>query len=348
MSVEAIKDRLLSAVGVGIALADADTGEIVYANSSFKAWFKISEPRQPLSNAIPDLDLAAISAKLREGGREVREISIRPKRRVVTINASFSLSQDGERSFIAVECENITRVRELEAMIDSYAKMMERNNRDLEREKERVERLLLNIMPREAYEEFKAFGVVTPQLYPDVSVLMLDFVGFTKFSAETDPTITLSELNEIFTAFDRIAEQFGCERIKTIGDGYLAVAGMPTPNPDHARAVARCGVRFLRFLERRNQTHRYVWQARIGLASGAAVGSVVGVQRYVYDVFGPAVNMAARLQAYAEPMTVIAHAAMRDELIDEFTLGDLGRREVRGFGEEPLMEVRQPMGARSF
>ena len=224
-------------------------------------------------------------------------------------------------------------------MIASYSTMVERNTRELEREKERVEKLLLNIMPRTVYEEFKTFGVVTPQLYPDVSVLMLDFKGFTSFAEKTDPTVTPSELNDIFSAFDRIAEQYGCERIKTLGDAYLAVAGMPEPNPDHARAVAHCAIRFIRYLERRNESHPHRWEARVGLGSGAAIGSVVGIQKYVYDVFGPAVNMAARLQVFANPMHIVAPDSMKDALMDEFQLTDLGQHEVRGLGEVRLLNV---------
>ncbi len=194
-------------------------------------------------------------------------------------------------------------------------------------------------MPRSVYEEFKTFGVVTPQLYDSVSVVMLDFVDFTRFAAEHDPTVTLGELNDIFTAFDRIAEQFGCERIKTIGDAYLAVAGMPEPSPDHMRAVANCAVRFIRYLERRNKSHQYKWEARIGLGTGSAVGSVVGIQKYVYDVFGSAVNLASRLQEFANPMCVVAPDAMKEYLVEEFQLTDLGKQNIRSFGEIRLMRV---------
>jgi len=230
-------------------------------------------------------------------------------------------------------------------MIDSYSTMVERNTRELEREKERVERLLLNVMPRAVYEEFKTFGVVPPQLFDQVSVVMLDFVGFTDFAAKTDPTVTLSELSDIFTAFDRIVEQYGCERIKTIGDAYLAVSGMPDATPDHATAVAHCAVRFLRYLERRNESHPHKWQARIGLGMGPAVGSVVGIQKYVYDVFGPAVNIASRLQVFANPMNIVAPEEMKYALIDEFQVSDLGRVEIKGMGEMELINVSSGLSA---
>jgi len=139
--------------------------------------------------------------------------------------------------------------------------------------------------------------------------------------------------------FDRIAEQFGCERIKTLGDAYMAVAGLPHPNIDHARAVANSAVRFIRYLNRRNQSHPHTWRCRIGLASGSVVGSVVGVQKYVYDVFGPAVNLAARLQVHSEPMEITIHSEMAKELADDFHLLDGGMQTVRGFGERHLFKI---------
>jgi class 3 adenylate cyclase len=215
--------------------------------------------------------------------------------------------------------------------------MVERNTREIEREKERVDRLLLNIMPKTVYEEFKTFGVVNPQYYEKVSVVMLDFVGFTKIMKSADPNLIVGELNDIFTAFDRISEQFGCERIKTMGDAYLAVSGMPDPNPDHVRAVANCAIRFVQYLKRRNQSSAIQWKCRVGIATGSVVGSVVGVQKYVYDIFGEAVNLASRLQVLAEPMSIVAHDDMKSALAEEFDLTDLGHREVRGIGELRLL-----------
>jgi class 3 adenylate cyclase len=266
-------------------------------------------------------------------------MSIKPKSRTLVIALALSRATSNGENLLVVECQNITRIREMESMIESYSTMVERNTRDIEREKERVERLLLNIMPKAVYEEFKTFGVVSPQLYKNVSVVMLDFIGFTKMVAEEDPNVIVSELNDIFTSFDRISEQFGCERIKTMGDAYLAVSGLPDPNPDHARSVANSAIRFVRYLERRNRSNPRKWRCRVGIASGAVVGSVVGVQKYVYDIFGPAVNLASRLQAFAEPMSIVAPDAMKDALVEEFTLTDLGQRDVRGLGEMRVLGV---------
>ena len=114
-------------------------------------------------------------------------------------------------------------------------------------------------MPESVYKELKAFGVTTPQRYDEASILMLDFVGFTKMSLEHDPATIVAELNEIFTAFDRIAEQQDCERLKTIGDAYVAVAGLPEPVIDHAQSITRLAIMCVRYLKKRNQAHRIKW-----------------------------------------------------------------------------------------
>ena len=190
-------------------------------------------------------------------------------------------------------------------MISSYSTMVERNTRDIQREKEQVEKLLLNIMPRVAYDEYKAFGVVAPKKYNAVSVLVLDFVDFSQTIELLPPATFVSELNELYTSFDRIGEQFGCERIKTTGDTYLCIAGLHDATGDHAAAVANAAVRFVRYLKRRNENAETKWRCRIGIGSGAVVGSVVGVQKYVYDIFGPAVNAAMNARGHAAEMEVL-------------------------------------------
>ncbi|MFC3614014.1 adenylate/guanylate cyclase domain-containing protein [Lutimaribacter marinistellae] len=337
-AISGINEQLLRSIGIGVAIVRFEDLHFVYHNAAFGEWFGEPSASEAVHQFIEAMRDEARAALL-DVGHFASEVTVKPRRKSLVISVSLSMAEvEGER-MVVVECQNITRMRELEQMIDSYSNMVERNTRELEREKERVEKLLLNLMPRSVYEEYKTFGVVTPQLYRNVSVLMLDFVGFTDFTERNDPTVTLGELNDIFTAFDRISEQFGCERIKTIGDAYLAVAGMPEPAPDHATSVANCAVRFLRYLERRNQSHPNKWQARIGLGSGAAVGSVVGIQKYVYDVFGPAVNMASRLQVFARPMAIVAPTSMKFDLIDQFHITDIGAHEIKGLGSVELMNI---------
>jgi class 3 adenylate cyclase len=154
-----------------------------------------------------------------------------------------------------------------------------------------------------------------------------------------DPNRLIAELNDIFTAFDRIVEQFGCERLKTIGDAYVAVSGLPEANPEHARNIARAALRFRHYLERRNATSEFEWTCRIGIHSGPVIGSVVGVQKYVYDIFGPGMNMAARLEQICEPMEILVSDETHAQIVSEFRMTDLGVQDIRGFGETQVWRL---------
>ncbi|WP_299076802.1 adenylate/guanylate cyclase domain-containing protein [uncultured Ruegeria sp.] len=336
MTIEAINEQLLRAIGVGVALLDRQTLQFGFRNDTFDEWFGGDAQQTQLQQLFPDLDVNAMQADLTNAGRFTSEIRFKKKRRTLVVALDFTAA---EEDLLVLVCQNITRIKELESMIDSYSMMVERNTREIKREKEQVEKLLLNIMPRSVYEEFKTFGVVTPQMYDPVSVLMLDFVGFTDMVASQDPSVTVTELNDIYSAFDRIGEQFGCERIKTIGDAYITVAGLPDPTPDHAKAIANTAIRFVRYLTRRNLSHPHQWQCRIGLSTGSVVGSVVGIQKYVYDIFGPAVNLASRLQEFADPMQITVQDDVANVLKDTFDLKSIGEKAIRGFGNQTIWQL---------
>jgi class 3 adenylate cyclase len=254
-----------------------------------------------------------------------------------------SLVEGDDQSPILVEVWDVSKEKEIQYMLDSYSDMSEKNARSLQREKERVEKLLLNVMPRAVYEELKDFGTTTPQRFESASILMLDFVGFTEKALSHDPSATISELNDIFSAFDQIVEMFGCERIRTMGDGYMAVSGMPEANPDHAVNVARVALRMRRYLERRNAAHPQEWEARIGLNTGPVIGSLVGIQKYVYDLFGPGVNLAARMEQISEPMRITVNEDTARGLVDDFVLTERGEFEIKGFGTQKLFFVDSEM-----
>lgn len=327
---ENISARLLKSIGVGVCLCEEGTGKIVFCNATFTTWFAAADRGARILDAVTDLEDQDVARALQGA---MIEVKAKVKRRTLIIEMQAHRADFEGRSLIVFECQNVSRLRETEAMIDSYAAMVDRRTRDLERQKTQVEKLLLNIMPRTVYEEYMTFGSVAPRLFEPVSVVMLDFVGFTQMAAAADPTVTVAELNDIFTVFDRIGELYGCERIKTVGDCYMAVTGLPHPNPDHAVSAAMCASKMMRYLERRNSTHQHQWRARIGIASGSVVGSVVGVQKYIYDVFGPAVNLAARLQALSEPMEITVTDAVASELIDDFALTRRRTETIRGFGD---------------
>ncbi|MBC8158870.1 MAG: adenylate/guanylate cyclase domain-containing protein [Alphaproteobacteria bacterium] len=221
-------------------------------------------------------------------------------------------------------------------MLESYSGIAERRAKELEREKSRVERLLLNIMPKAVYEELKDYGTTTPQRFDAASILMLDFVGFTDMAISHDPGALVSELNDIFSAFDRIVEMFNCERLRTVGDSYMAVSGLPEPSPDHVQNMAKVALRMRRYIEKRNGAHTHQWSCRIGINTGPVIGSLVGVQKYVYDLFGPGVNLAARMESASEPMKITLCHETYELIKDDFVFTERGDFEIEGFGQKKL------------
>jgi adenylate cyclase len=327
--------NLLQTIGDGIAVVDPDSLALVFENGRFFEWFPPDEDADDsLATRLPDLDLAKARSRIEnrgsfsfegEAGQGARQVSLAGVLREVELGGS---------PYLVVELHDITKQREAEYLLDSYSTMQERHTRELEREKERVEKLLLNIMPKAVYEEMRDSGFTTPQRFDDATILMLDFVDFTDMTISRDPTGLITELNDIFTVFDRIVEHFGCDRMKTIGDAYMAVSGLPEVNVDHAVSLARVALRMRRYIEKRNASHAEQWSCRIGMHSGPVIGSIVGVQKYVYDVFGPGVNLASRMEELAEPMQILVSEETYTLIRDEFDLIDLGEHDVKGFGKQ--------------
>ena len=336
MSIEAINEQLLRAIGAGVALLAPEDLTFRFQNEAFGEWFEGAGDGASLREVMPDLDLDAMSAALAANGRFDTETNLRRKRRRLVVALTFT--QTGA-DMLLLECQNITRIRELETMIETYSTMVERNTREIEREKERVEKLLLNIMPSSVYEEYKTFGVVTPQQYDPVSVVSVEFIDFSDMVDHVGPSVMVSEMNDIYASFDRIGEQFGCERIKTVGDAYVGICGLPEPLENHATAAVNSALRFVRYLSRRNETHDHNWQCRIGIASGSVIGSVVGIQKYVYDVFGPAVNLAQKLREHAKPMGISSSGLSTHDLDLESRLTPAGTLELEGFGSVEVNEI---------
>lgn len=333
--------ELLQSVRSVVAVADATSWEPLLETARFFELFPPdpAEPDQPLSERVPGLDVARAGERLARGRPYSVEVDVKAGARTVSIDLALHASTLDGREVVLLEGSDVTKRKETEYMLDSYSRMAEKNARELQREKERAEKLLLNIMPRAVFEEMKDFGSVSPARFDEATILMLDFVDFTEMTVSQNPGELVSELNDIFSAFDRIVELFNCERMKTIGDAYLAVSGLPEPNDDHAASIARVALRMKRYLEKRNASRREPWLGRIGIHSGPVVGSIVGVQKYVYDIFGPGVNMAARMEAVAEPMQIVITSDTYRRIREEFTCSDLGTHEIKGFGTQHLYSL---------
>jgi len=291
-------------LSLGVFACDREGLSICFANVRAKAWFGSGVIGRSLASVIPGLVPTDAAQALREGRTFVHTGEFAPAR---GRRVAFRLSIFPKllcQNLILAELEDITQLKEQEHLLDSYSRMVERKTREIQKEQERTEKLLMNIFPYSVLQEFKEFGTTTPSFYDEVSVMFLDFVGFTRMPISKQPKQLISELNEMFSTFDQICEHHCCERIKTIGDAYLAVSGMPTPNPDHAPDITTAAIKILRYLRRRNLNHSVQWTCRIGIHTGSVVGSVVGIRKYIYDVFGDGVNTASRMQSLSEPMEI--------------------------------------------
>ena len=202
------------------------------------------------------------------------------------------------------------------------------------------ERLLLNVLPQSIAERLKGrpdvtadtFTEVIADSFPEATVLFADIVEFTKLSAGLSPQGLVAMLNEVFTDFDLIADNRGLEKIKTIGDAYMAVAGLPVATPDHAVRAAHMALDMLEAIDRFNERSGHALAVRIGINSGAGVAGVIGKRKFIYDLWGDAVNIASRMESHGVAGRVQVTQATRHRLSDVFRLEDRGIIDLKGTG----------------
>jgi class 3 adenylate cyclase len=217
-------------------------------------------------------------------------------------------------------------------IVKRFTDLVQKQKKVIEIEKKKSDRLLLNVLPYRIVDNLKASGESKPELFQNITVFFSDFVGFTTFASETGPEELILELNELFTRFDEIMQKHGCERIKTIGDAFLSVCGMPDPVPDHAERMVNAAREIITYLEERNKDSRLIWQVRIGIHSGPVVGGIVGIHKYIYDIFGDSVNTASRMESISEPMKINISEITYSLVKDKFSFIEKPEVEVKGKG----------------
>lgn len=186
-------------------------------------------------------------------------------------------------------------------------------------EQEKTEFLLHNVFPQKVINQLKIDGKAPPEKYENITVLFADIVDFTKTVSSLDPKIVIDELNEIFTEFDKITEKNSCMRIKTVGDAYLAVCGLPDKNEKHAEQLILCAREYISYLEERNKTAQIKWNIRIGIDSGNAIAGIIGLKKYVYDILGSTVDTAVKIEQACKPMRIAVSDHTFDLIKDVLT-----------------------------
>ena len=209
---------------------------------------------------------------------------------------------------------------------------LEKSHADLKMERERSERLLLSILPQAIAERLKDGPGTIAEGFADVSVLFADLAGFTTFSRTADPRGIVELLDAIFSEFDRLAAALGIEKIKTIGDAYMAAAGLPVPRLDHAAATAGLALGMRDAFAGLVRDRGLPLEIRIGIHSGPVVAGVIGRQKFSYDLWGDTVNLASRMESHGAAGMIHVSAATRALLGERFRFEPRGEVMVKGSG----------------
>ncbi|MFP4025130.1 MAG: adenylate/guanylate cyclase domain-containing protein [Thiohalospira sp.] len=235
--------------------------------------------------------------------------------------------------------ELLSRVISMLKLSESYQTIKKQKEKILE-EKEKSDKLLLNILPAKIANDLKSYGTTEPELFNNVTVYLSDIVDFTQKAAKISPKELINELNDIFKGFDEIMEKHHCERIKTVGDGYMAVCGMPVPNKNHAENIVKAAIEIIQFLTERNKKNPQQWEIRIGIDTGDVVGGIIGTKKYIYDVFGDTINTASRLEQTSEPMRIHITENTYNLVKDKFVFIEQPPIEIKGKGKMNMFFVQ--------
>ncbi len=179
--------------------------------------------------------------------------------------------------------------------------MVRERTKELEIEKNKADSLLHNILPSSLVNELKLNSKVKPRRFNSISILFTDFKAFTYTTSVLPPEELVNELNDIFKSFDSIIDKYGLEKLKTIGDSYMAACGIPNEVEDHAIKIVYAAIDFQRMIKERNKTAAIKWEMRLGIHSGSVVAGVVGTKKFTYDIWGDTVNIASRMESSGEP-----------------------------------------------
>ncbi len=204
----------------------------------------------------------------------------------------------------------------------------------------KMEEMLSGLIPTEIINEITQYGNSKPKKYRDASVIFVDLVDFTKKSRRLSPKIMIDELSDIFAEFDKIVKRNNCTRIKTIGDGYLAVSGIPTPSPEHAINMIKVALDMREYIFQRNLINNVKWDLKIGINSGEVIGSILGNNNYFFDVFGDTVNETARLESVCEPNQINVSRSTYLHVRNAYRFIERLPHDVKGIGKRRMYYLR--------
>jgi adenylate cyclase len=252
------------------------------------------------------------------------------------LNALFASSalpipDDVKDTYFVINLSGVATI--LYIVMRYFQSQKERVLHALELEQARSEKLLLNILPQTVAQRLKSDETRIADSHSDVTIMFADLVDFTKLSTNMPPAELVDLLNQVFSEFDRLAEKHGLEKIKTIGDAYMAIAGAPNARPDHAHVVADMALEMQAALANMaTQTGKNL-KMRIGINSGPVVAGVIGSTKFSYDLWGDTVNLASRMEQSGIPNGIQVAQATYELLKDDYAFESRGNIPLKGKGE---------------
>mgnify|MGYP000199104109 FL=1 len=225
----------------------------------------------------------------------------------------------------------------------SHLDQLQAEKERLQLEQMKTERLMLNILPKPIADQLRDHEQTISSEYPQVTILFSDLVGFTRMASGLSPVTLVRLLNDLFTRFDKRAKALGLEKIKTIGDAYMAAAGLPIPRADHAQTMAAMALGMFEDLQAFNQAHGLAMQMRIGLNTGPVVAGVIGYTKFSYDLWGNTVNVASRMESTSQVGRVQISPSTHAALAGHYLCEPCGTVECKGIGPVQTHFLLEPV-----
>jgi adenylate cyclase len=253
--------------------------------------------------------------------------------RCIEMGAEDYLSKPFNATLLAARIRSCAEKQSLKNIERSYLSQLEHEKKQLQLEQMKSDKLMLNILPRPIADRLKREEINISGDYPNVTVLFSDLVGFTQMASSTTAAELVTLLNDLFTRFDKRAEALGLEKIKTIGDAYMAVGGLPIPRSDHAEIAAHMALGMFEDLEKFNDTNGMSLEMRVGLNSGPVIAGVIGYTKFSYDLWGNTVNVASRMESSGTKGRVMISPSTYELVNGSFTTTPNTEVECKGIGK---------------
>jgi class 3 adenylate cyclase len=247
----------------------------------------------------------------------------------------FRTRRRAEQALAAAQAEAeqyARRVQEQAEAIAALSGRLAQKEAAMAEAQDQMDQLLLNILPRPIAQRLKAGEQVIVDSFMDVTVLFADIVGFTQFAATTPPDQVVELLNRVFSLFDIFSEQYAVEKIKTIGDAYMIVSGVPEPREEHIEAIADMALEIQNTIDLLSHSLDLPVQVRIGIHTGPAVAGVIGKKKFSYDLWGDTVNTASRLESHGEPGRIHVSETVYEKLKHAYVFEERGTIQLKGKG----------------